>query len=96
MSIIEEYERNQQFEQQYISSVVDGMDDMHIICPLCHMWVPLNVQQHEVILYVVENLSLLASVSGCVDNKCVFMILILCARMEKISTPPDAKIQGAL
>ncbi|KAI3360228.1 hypothetical protein L3Q82_014549, partial [Scortum barcoo] len=36
MSIIEEYERNLQFEQQYISSVVEGMDEMHIICPLCH------------------------------------------------------------
>ncbi len=37
MSIIEEYERNLQFEQQYISSVVEGMEEMHIICPLCHM-----------------------------------------------------------
>lgn len=37
MSIIEEFERNQQFEQQYISSVVEGMDEMHIICPICHM-----------------------------------------------------------
>ncbi|MEQ2187678.1 hypothetical protein GOODEAATRI_007044 [Goodea atripinnis] len=37
MSIIEEYERNLQFEQQYISSVVEGMDEMHIICPICHM-----------------------------------------------------------
>ncbi|XP_051242999.1 RPA-interacting protein isoform X1 [Dicentrarchus labrax] len=36
MSIIEEYERNQQFEQQYISSVVEGMEEMHIICPICH------------------------------------------------------------
>ncbi len=36
MSIIEEYEKNLQFEQQYISSVVEGMDEMHIICPLCH------------------------------------------------------------
>ncbi|XP_037545327.1 RPA-interacting protein isoform X2 [Nematolebias whitei] len=36
MSILEEYERNLQFEQQYISSVVDGMDDTHIICPVCH------------------------------------------------------------
>ncbi|AWP18401.1 26S proteasome non-ATPase regulatory subunit 11 [Scophthalmus maximus] len=35
MSIIEEYERNLQFEQQYISSVVEGMDEMHIICPMC-------------------------------------------------------------
>lgn len=37
MLIIDEYERNQQFEQQYISSVVEEMDDMHLICPLCHM-----------------------------------------------------------
>ncbi|XP_034567216.1 RPA-interacting protein [Notolabrus celidotus] len=37
MSIIEEYERNLQFEQQYISSVVEGMDETHIICPICHM-----------------------------------------------------------
>ncbi|XP_014865652.1 PREDICTED: RPA-interacting protein isoform X1 [Poecilia mexicana] len=37
MSIIDEYERNLQFEQQYISSVVEGMDEMHIICPICQM-----------------------------------------------------------
>ncbi|KAJ0058029.1 hypothetical protein NL108_007252 [Boleophthalmus pectinirostris] len=39
MSIIEEFEKNQQFEQQYISSMVEGMDeDMdHIICPVCHV-----------------------------------------------------------
>ncbi|XP_005751045.1 RPA-interacting protein isoform X1 [Pundamilia nyererei] len=36
MSIIEEYEKNQLFEQQYISSVVEGMDEMRIICPICH------------------------------------------------------------
>ncbi|XP_061567406.1 RPA-interacting protein isoform X2 [Cololabis saira] len=36
MSIIEEYERNLQFEQQYISSVVEGMEETHIICPVCH------------------------------------------------------------
>ncbi|KAG8006689.1 26S proteasome non-ATPase regulatory subunit 11A [Nibea albiflora] len=47
MSIIEEYERNQQFEQQYISSVVDGMDQMHIICPICHMN-NLNINSHFV------------------------------------------------
>ncbi|CAG5898109.1 RPA-interacting protein isoform 2-T2 [Menidia menidia] len=35
MSIIEEYERNQQLEQQYISSMVEGMEGMHIICPIC-------------------------------------------------------------
>ncbi|CAK6960215.1 RPA-interacting protein [Scomber scombrus] len=37
MSIIEEYEKNLLFEQQYISSVVEGMEEMHIICPICHM-----------------------------------------------------------
>lgn len=37
MSIINEYERNLQFEQQYISSLVEGMDEMHIVCPICHM-----------------------------------------------------------
>lgn len=36
LSIIEEYEKNQLFEQQYISSVVEGMDEMRIICPICH------------------------------------------------------------
>ncbi|XP_074511120.1 RPA-interacting protein isoform X2 [Sebastes fasciatus] len=36
MSIIEEYERNLQFEQQCISSVVEGMEETHIICPICH------------------------------------------------------------
>ncbi|XP_038162407.1 RPA-interacting protein [Cyprinodon tularosa] len=36
ISIIEEYERNQQFEQQYISSVVEGMGEVHVICPICH------------------------------------------------------------
>ncbi|XP_047428022.1 RPA-interacting protein [Mugil cephalus] len=45
MSIIEEYERNLQFEQQYISSVVEGMEEMHIICPICHMN-NLNVNSH--------------------------------------------------
>lgn len=41
MSIIEEYEKNLLLEQQYISSVVEGMEEreMHIICPICHMWV---------------------------------------------------------
>ncbi|XP_054891161.1 RPA-interacting protein isoform X1 [Poeciliopsis prolifica] len=37
MSIIDEYERNLQFEQQYISSMVERMDEMQIICPICHM-----------------------------------------------------------
>ncbi|XP_041868023.1 RPA-interacting protein [Melanotaenia boesemani] len=36
MSIIEEYERNLQFEQQYISSLVEDLEEMHIICPVCH------------------------------------------------------------
>lgn len=35
MSIIEEYERNLQFEEQYISSVVEGLNETHIICPVC-------------------------------------------------------------
>ncbi|CAJ1076010.1 RPA-interacting protein [Xyrichtys novacula] len=37
MSIIGEYERNLQFEQQYLSSVVEGMDEMQMICPICCM-----------------------------------------------------------
>lgn len=39
VSIIEEYEKNLLFEQQYISSVVEGMDEdvQHMICPICHM-----------------------------------------------------------
>lgn len=37
MAIIEEYERNLKFEQQYISSVVEGMEERHIICPICHI-----------------------------------------------------------
>ncbi|XP_061703243.1 RPA-interacting protein isoform X2 [Syngnathoides biaculeatus] len=37
MSIIEEYERDQQEEQQYLSSIVEGMDEVHVICPICHM-----------------------------------------------------------
>ncbi|XP_022056165.1 RPA-interacting protein [Acanthochromis polyacanthus] len=45
MSIIEEYEKNLQFEQQYISSVVEGMEEMHIICPICHRN-NLNVNSH--------------------------------------------------
>lgn len=42
MRIIEEYERNQQFEQEYISSVVEGMNEMQIICPVCRMSVCLK------------------------------------------------------
>uniref|UniRef100_A0A3P8TX54 RPA interacting protein n=1 Tax=Amphiprion percula TaxID=161767 RepID=A0A3P8TX54_AMPPE len=45
MSIIEEYEKNLQFEQQYISSVVEGMEEMHIICPICHRN-NLNINSH--------------------------------------------------
>ncbi|XP_053708633.1 RPA-interacting protein isoform X1 [Synchiropus splendidus] len=37
MSIIDEYEKNLQLEQQYISSVVDGMDKTPVICPACHV-----------------------------------------------------------
>ncbi|XP_060882824.1 RPA-interacting protein [Labrus mixtus] len=47
MSIIEEYERNLQFEQQYISSVVEGMEEMNIICPICHTR-NLNINSHFV------------------------------------------------
>ncbi|CAL1588673.1 unnamed protein product [Knipowitschia caucasica] len=38
-AIIEEFEKNQLFEQQYISSMVAGMvEDIHqIICPICHV-----------------------------------------------------------
>ncbi|CAL8271570.1 unnamed protein product [Lota lota] len=37
LSIIGEYERIQQFEEQYISSIVEGReeDSIHIICPIC-------------------------------------------------------------
>ncbi|XP_032394242.1 RPA-interacting protein isoform X1 [Etheostoma spectabile] len=45
MSIIEEFEKNLQFEQQYISSVVEGMEEMNIICPICHMN-NLNINSH--------------------------------------------------
>lgn len=54
MSIIEEYEKNQLFEQQYISSVVEGMDEMRIICPICHTWVwksiALNTWQQQLVV----------------------------------------------
>lgn len=33
MSMIEEH---LQFEQRYISSVVEGMGEKHVICPMCH------------------------------------------------------------
>ncbi|XP_040046728.2 RPA-interacting protein isoform X1 [Gasterosteus aculeatus] len=45
VSIIDEYERNLLFEQQYISSVVEGMEDSYIICPICHMN-NLNINSH--------------------------------------------------
>ncbi|XP_028311098.1 RPA-interacting protein isoform X1 [Gouania willdenowi] len=35
MSIIEEYEKNQQFEQCYISAIVERMEESYIICPIC-------------------------------------------------------------
>ncbi|KAK5885601.1 hypothetical protein CesoFtcFv8_019297 [Champsocephalus esox] len=38
LAILEELERNVQMEQQYISCVVEGMQEQRlIICPLCHM-----------------------------------------------------------
>ncbi|XP_056143203.1 RPA-interacting protein [Lampris incognitus] len=47
LSIIDEYERNLLFEEQYISSIVEQMeeDDMQIICPICRMN-NLNVSCH--------------------------------------------------
>ncbi|CAL8305292.1 unnamed protein product [Merluccius merluccius] len=38
LAMIGEYERNQQFEEQYISSIVEGMEEdaIRIICPICH------------------------------------------------------------
>uniref|UniRef100_H2SYT6 RPA interacting protein n=1 Tax=Takifugu rubripes TaxID=31033 RepID=H2SYT6_TAKRU len=44
MNIIEEYERNLQFEEQYISSVVEGLDETHVICPVCRMSIPLGLR----------------------------------------------------
>ncbi|KAK1787874.1 hypothetical protein P4O66_016351 [Electrophorus voltai] len=36
LSIIEEYHKNQQYEEQYFSSVVDGMEEEgKLICPVC-------------------------------------------------------------
>ncbi|XP_077590788.1 RPA-interacting protein [Stigmatopora nigra] len=38
ISIIEEYERNQQFEQEYLSYVVEGIEEQaQLICPICRM-----------------------------------------------------------
>ncbi|XP_019967547.2 RPA-interacting protein [Paralichthys olivaceus] len=45
MSIIDEYERNLQFEEQFISSVVEGMEEKHIVCPICHKN-NLNINSH--------------------------------------------------
>ncbi|KAM7386056.1 hypothetical protein PAMA_008938 [Pampus argenteus] len=45
MCIIEEYEKNLLLEQQYISSVVEGMEEVHIICPICHIN-NLNINSH--------------------------------------------------
>ncbi|KAK5914693.1 hypothetical protein CgunFtcFv8_009114 [Champsocephalus gunnari] len=46
LAILEELERNVQMEQQYISCVVEGMQEQRlIICPLCHMN-NLNVNSH--------------------------------------------------
>ncbi|KAI9523728.1 hypothetical protein NQZ68_025450 [Dissostichus eleginoides] len=48
LSILEELERNVQMEQQYISCVVEGMQEQRlIICPLCHMN-NLNIDSHFV------------------------------------------------
>ncbi|XP_010773108.1 RPA-interacting protein, partial [Notothenia coriiceps] len=48
LSILEELERDVQMEQQYISCVVEGMQEQRlIICPLCHMN-NLNINSHFV------------------------------------------------
>ncbi|KAL6463840.1 hypothetical protein MHYP_G00282310 [Metynnis hypsauchen] len=37
-SIIEEYHKSQQYEEQYLNVVVDGMEeDGKLICPVCHV-----------------------------------------------------------
>ncbi|XP_057673271.1 RPA-interacting protein [Corythoichthys intestinalis] len=46
MSIIEEYERNQQIEQQYVSYVMEGLEEAaKVICPICHTNY-LNINSH--------------------------------------------------
>ncbi|KAM9391402.1 RPA-interacting protein isoform 1-T1 [Pholidichthys leucotaenia] len=47
MVIIEEYESNLRFEQQYISTIVEGMEDRNVVCPVCHMG-NLNIKSHVV------------------------------------------------
>lgn len=38
LSIIEEYEKSMQFEEQYLNSVVEGLEgERQIICPICHV-----------------------------------------------------------
>ncbi|XP_029555424.1 RPA-interacting protein isoform X1 [Salmo trutta] len=38
LSIIEEYEKSMQFEEQYLNSVVEGLEgERQIICPVCHV-----------------------------------------------------------
>lgn len=55
MSIIEEYERNLQFEEQYISSVVEGLDETHLICPVCGVSVcPKTLAFSKTILHVFD------------------------------------------
>lgn len=55
MSIIEEYERNLQFEEQYISSVVEGLDETHLICPVCGVSVcPKALAFSKTILHVFD------------------------------------------
>ncbi|NP_001187855.1 RPA-interacting protein [Ictalurus punctatus] len=37
LSIIEEYHKSQQYEELYLDSIVDGMEeDGKLICPVCH------------------------------------------------------------
>ncbi|XP_057673181.1 RPA-interacting protein A-like [Corythoichthys intestinalis] len=48
VSIIEEYERNQQIEQQYLSCVMEGLEEAaQVICPMCHMNY-LNINGHVI------------------------------------------------
>uniref|UniRef100_A0A4W5P6X7 RPA interacting protein n=1 Tax=Hucho hucho TaxID=62062 RepID=A0A4W5P6X7_9TELE len=38
LSIIEEYEKSMRFEEQYLNSVVEGLEgERQIICPVCHV-----------------------------------------------------------
>lgn len=76
ISIIEEYERNLQFEEQYISSVVEGLDDTRIICPVCGVSVGLSIltfskQYNMCMIFFVNSLiGLLLCLSCVLQKKC--------------------------